>query len=83
MVCLGFEPRAAGWKAQSDPLSYGGTPISMKVRLAFRIWKCFDDSRIVRKKICHLFLCFVYFLKFLFLFVRQKLIYKMLLTTKS
>ena len=26
MVCLGFEPRAAGWKAQTDPLSYGGTP---------------------------------------------------------
>ena len=26
MVCLGFKPRAAGWKAQTDPLSYGGTP---------------------------------------------------------
>ena len=26
MVCLGFEPGAAGWKAQMDPLSYGGTP---------------------------------------------------------
>ena len=26
MVCLGFEPRAAGWKAQTNPLSYGGTP---------------------------------------------------------
>ena len=26
MVCLGFEPGAAGWKAQTDPLSYGGTP---------------------------------------------------------
>ena len=26
MVCLGFEPRVAGWKAQMDPLSYGGTP---------------------------------------------------------
>ena len=25
MVCLGFEPRAAGWKAQMNPLSYGGT----------------------------------------------------------
>ena len=23
MVCLGFEPGAAGWKAQMDPLSYG------------------------------------------------------------
>ena len=26
MVCLGLEPRAAGWKAQTNPLSYGGTP---------------------------------------------------------
>ena len=22
MVCLGLEPRAAGWKAQTNPLSY-------------------------------------------------------------
>ena len=27
MVCLGFKPRAAGWKAWTNPLSYGGTPI--------------------------------------------------------
>ena len=26
MVCLGLEPGAAGWKAQTNPLSYGGTP---------------------------------------------------------
>ncbi len=26
MVGLGFEPRAAGWKAQMNPLSYEGTP---------------------------------------------------------
>ena len=26
MACLGFEPGAAGWQAQMDPLSYGGTP---------------------------------------------------------
>ena len=25
MVCLGFERRAAGCKAQTNPLSYGGT----------------------------------------------------------
>ena len=25
MVCLGFEPGAAGWKARTNPLSYGGT----------------------------------------------------------
>ena len=23
MVCLGLEPGAAGWKAQTNPLSYG------------------------------------------------------------
>ena len=26
MVCLGLEPGAAGWKAQTNPLSYGGIP---------------------------------------------------------
>ena len=26
MVCLGLEPGAAGWKAQTNPLSYGVTP---------------------------------------------------------
>ena len=26
MVCLGLEPGAAGWKTQTNPLSYGGTP---------------------------------------------------------
>ena len=26
MVCLGLKPRAAGWKAETNPLSYGGTP---------------------------------------------------------
>ena len=28
MVCLGVEPGAAGWKAVTNPLSYGGTPIA-------------------------------------------------------
>ena len=26
MVCSLLEPRAAGWKTQTNPLSYGGTP---------------------------------------------------------
>ena len=26
MECLGVEPGAAWWKAQTNPLSYGGTP---------------------------------------------------------
>ena len=25
MVCLGLEPRVAGWKAQTNLLSYGGS----------------------------------------------------------
>ena len=28
MGCLGLEPGAAEWKAQMNPLSYGGTPFS-------------------------------------------------------
>ena len=27
MVCLGLEPGTAGWKAQTNPLSYGGTRV--------------------------------------------------------
>ena len=27
MVCLGFEPRAAAWKVQTNPLSCGSNPI--------------------------------------------------------
>ena len=27
MVCLGLEPGAVEWKAQTNPLSYGGTHI--------------------------------------------------------
>ena len=29
MVCLGLEPRAARWKVQTNPLSYGDTPTFM------------------------------------------------------
>ena len=29
MVCLGIEPGAAGWKARTNPLSYGGTPAGL------------------------------------------------------
>ena len=27
MECLGVEPGVAWWKAQTNPLSYGGTPV--------------------------------------------------------
>ena len=30
MVCLGLKPGMAGWKAQTNPLSYGGTPSKRK-----------------------------------------------------
>ena len=32
MVCLGLEPGAAGWKAQTNPLSYGGTSFFLSTR---------------------------------------------------
>ena len=35
MVCLGFKPMAAGWKAQMNPLSYGGTPTKIIVEARF------------------------------------------------
>ena len=47
MVCLGFEPWAAGWKAQTNPLSYGGTPI----RLIF-LPKDFKSNRTEEGKSC-------------------------------
>ena len=31
MVCLGLKPGAAGWKAQTNPLSYSGTPNNYRV----------------------------------------------------
>ena len=29
MVCLGLKPMMAGWKAQTNPLCYGGTPFTV------------------------------------------------------
>ena len=31
MGCLGVEPGAAGWKAQTNPLSYGDTPYFARI----------------------------------------------------
>ena len=36
MVCLGFKPGAAGWKAQMNPLSYSGTPNSIFYYIYFQ-----------------------------------------------
>ena len=32
MVCSGLKPEGAGWFAQTNPLSYGGTPYLKYVR---------------------------------------------------
>ena len=37
MVSLGLEPRAAGWKALTNPLSYGGTQIRALLQLTPKI----------------------------------------------
>ena len=29
MECLGLEPGAAGWKVQTNPLTYGSTPLTL------------------------------------------------------
>ena len=51
MVCLGHEPGAAGWRAQTNPLSYGGTPfkkITSEIKtvdyllLLLKIFSCFE-----------------------------------------
>ena len=33
MVCFGLEPGAAGWRTQTNPQSYGGTPYYLKLLL--------------------------------------------------
>ena len=49
MVCLGLEPGAAGWKAQTNPLSYGSTPGTSTY---FHLWLVFSDSNI-RLQLAH------------------------------
>ena len=48
MECLGVEPGAAWWKAQTNPLSYGGTPCEFllkkrKKKVSFHIDEKFDN----------------------------------------
>ena len=40
MVCLGFEPGAAGWQAKTKPRSYGGQLQFMTLIFYFKV-KCF------------------------------------------
>ena len=42
MMCLGFEPRTAGWKAQTNPLSYG--LVALNVSLLFWIERHFEKT---------------------------------------
>ena len=44
MACLGVEPGAAGWKAQTNPLSYGGTPFFTNVSIKSCISKCTGEN---------------------------------------
>ena len=36
MVCLGLEPGGARWKAQTNPLSYGGTPFKVTLNVTIK-----------------------------------------------
>ena len=58
MVCLELEPGAAGWKAQLNPLNYGGTQT--------KVWQQILDRTKVRFKICF----FRHLLSFAFLSIR-------------
>ena len=44
MMCLGLEPRVAGWKAQKNPLSYSGTPIHSTVNYGKILVHYFSNS---------------------------------------
>ena len=50
MVYLGLEPGAAGWKAQTNPLSYGGT--SKMLKAATILLLVFNECRATGDKLC-------------------------------
>ena len=45
MECLGVEPGAAWWKAQTNPLSYGGTPLFTQILLYANFWTIWLDAQ--------------------------------------
>ena len=54
MVCLGLEPRAAGWNAQTNPLSYGGTHSDRYLNFIFEFqitFPTFEFRKAVQKYI--------------------------------
>ena len=54
MVCLGVKPGAAEWKAQTNPLSYGGTPLLTNFGLEVKI-----VSLLMITRLCLYFCCTV------------------------
>ena len=44
-MCLGLEPSVAGWKVQTNPLSYGGTPGSRNFSAFVRLLKCCGPTK--------------------------------------
>ena len=47
MVCLVLEPGAAGWKAQTNPLSFAGTQqfhFFAEKKTEIKLEQCFDHS---------------------------------------
>ena len=46
MVCLGLKLRAVGWKAQTNLLSYGCTPLSRNFVLPFELPKAFAPTNL-------------------------------------
>ena len=51
MVCLGLEPGAAGWLAQTNPLSYGSTPTkSNLIEFLLRVLDKKSDTHVDSKQ---------------------------------
>ena len=49
MVCLGIEPGAAGWKARTNPLSYGGTHSVTRLGDLLSLGKLFKATKNLHK----------------------------------
>ena len=62
MLCLRFEPGAAGWLAETDPLSYGYHPTPRyffkkkghyrPLFLYFRLFNTVDSKQMFHVKVC-------------------------------
>ena len=54
MVCMGFEPEAAGWYVKTKPQSYGGCPMLKFVLLALTLssFKYFSSDTKIIKTFC-------------------------------